>query len=141
VRVGRRRRIYVSGRRLSVRRRGRGHSAAAAAATRGRGLRGCLAGGTGSVAGAARSPAGWLIRRSSLGRLLRNGRIQIENLMANVFQERLGHAFHKRLEPFHLDRRISVCPVLNLQFREPRGEEHQGDCDDVRFPLQMERRL
>lgn len=61
--------------------------------------------------------------------------------MTNVFQERLGHALHECLEPFHLDRGISVDPIFDLQLGESRGEEHQGDGDDVRFPLQMECRL
>jgi len=61
--------------------------------------------------------------------------------MTNVFQERLSHAIHERLEPFHFDRGIPVDPIFDLQLGEPGGEEHQRHGDDIRFPLQMKRRL
>ena len=95
-RIGRRRRIGVVLRRRWRRRvrRRRGH-----AATGTRRLRGRLAGRAGRVAGAARRPAGRLIRRPSFR--LGSTRVQIENLMTHVFQQRLSHAIHERLVPFH----------------------------------------
>ena len=40
-----------------------------------------------------------------------------------------------------LDRGIPVDPIFDLQLGEPGGEEHQRNGDDIRFPLQMKRRL